>query len=168
MVTKTKTSEVSVAPVEKTFSEGLELFNAGKLEESAKAFATVEAEGVAQERLNLVHSARGYLTAIQARFDAKKTLAPEAPEMAAQILLNEQDADGALVLIEKALQAHPERAMLHYLNAVACAQLDQVQASADALAKAVELDADVLFQFRLESDFDGLRHQAPFAVLLKG
>jgi tetratricopeptide (TPR) repeat protein len=168
MATKTKTSEQSVSPVEKKYSDGLELFHAGKLDESAKAFEFVLAEGAAQERLNLVHSARGYLTAIKARHDAKKTPAPDSPEMAAQMRLNEQDPDGARVILEKALQANPDRAILHYLDAVACAQLDQVQASADALARAINLDPDVLFQFRLESDFDGLRQQAPFAVLLKG
>ena len=168
MATKTKTSEVTVAPVENTFAEGLEHFNAGRFEEAAKAFNAVVAEAVVLERLGLVHSARGYLTAIQARIDANKTQGPLSPELAAQLLLNQQDANGALELVAKALQAQPDRAVLHYLNAVAFAQLEQVEASAEALAKAVELDPDVLFQFRLESDFDGLRHQAPFAVLLKG
>jgi hypothetical protein len=32
----------------------------------------------------------------------------------------------------------------------------------------VELDADLLFQFRLEPDFDGIRHSGPFATLLRG
>ena len=168
MATKTKTSEVSVAPVEKTFAEGLEHFNAGRFEEAGRAFTAVLAEAVALERLSLVHTVRGYLTAIQARSEAKQIQAEVTPELAAQLLLNNQDAAGALELVEKALLAQPDRAVLHYLNAVACAQLGQVEASAAALAKAVELDADVLFQFRLESDFDGLRHQAPFAVLLKG
>jgi len=168
MATKTKTSEVSVAPVERAFAEGLEHFSAGRLEEAAQAFTAVVAEAAAQERLSLVHTARGYLTAIQARADAKLTQGAAAPELAAQVLLNEQDAAGALALLERAVATQPGRAVLHYLTAVACAQLDQVEASAAALAKAVELDADVLFQFRLESDFDGLRHQAPFVALLKG
>ena len=168
MATKTKTSEVSVAPVEKTFSDALELFNAGNIEASAAALATVVTEATAQERLSLAHSAKAYLAAIQARREAKLSAAADAPELTAQILLNAQEPTQALEVIEKALAADPDRAVLHYLNAVACAQLDQVQASADALAKAVGLDPDVLFQFRLESDFDGLRHQAPFAVLLRG
>ena len=168
MATKTKTSEVSMTPVEKTFSEALELFNAGNIEASAAALALVVTEATAQERLNLVHSARAYLAAIQTRRDAKLSAAPETAELTAQLLLNEQEPAQALELLEKALAADPDRAVLHYLNAVACAQLDQVQASADALAKAVALDPDVLFQFRLESDFDGLRQQAPFAVLLRG
>ena len=170
MATKTKTSETpapaSASPVEKVFAEGLELFNAGKLEEAAKAFEFVQAEGVAQERLSMVHTARGYLTAIQARFAAKKDQAPISAELTAQLLLNQQDPDGALAIVVKALGTSPDRAVLHYLNAVACAQLDQIQESADALAKAVALDPDVLFQFRLESDFDGLRQQAPFAAVL--
>jgi tetratricopeptide (TPR) repeat protein len=172
MATKTKTSEtpaqVPVSPVEKVFSEGLELLNAGKLAEAAKAFEYVQTEAVSQERLNLSRTARGYLTAIQTRLDAAKTLAPETLEMTVQLLLNQQDATQAVELLAKGLEAHPDRAILHYLNAVAFAQLEQVQPSADALAQAISLDADFLYQFRLESDFDGLRQQAPFAVLLKG
>lgn len=172
MVTKTKNSEtpaqVPASPVDKVFSEGLAFLNAGKLAEATKAFELVQEQGAAQERLNLGRTARCYLAAIQARLAAKVTPAPDTPEMAAQLLLNLQDSAAALEIVDKALVAAPDRAILHYLKAVACAQLEQVEASAEALGKAAELDPDFLFQFRLESDFDGLRQQAPFAVLLKG
>ena len=172
MATKTKTSEtpaqVPASPVEKVFSEGLEFLNAGNLVAAAKAFEFVQTQAVLEERLNLARSARGYLVAIQTRVAAKVTPAPDTAEMAAQLLLNEQDAPAALALVDQALAASPDRAILHYLKAVASAQLEQVEASAEALAKAVSIDPDFLFQFRLESDFDGLRQQAPFAVLLKG
>ena len=172
MATKTKNSEtpaqVPASPVEKVFSEGLEFMNAGKLAEAAKAFEFVQAESLIQERLNLSHSARAYLAAIKTRIEAKLAPAPETAEMAAQLRLNLQDATGALEIIEKALLANADRAILHYLHAVACAQLEQVEESAEALAKAIALEPDFFFQFRLETDFDGLRQLPAFAALTKG
>ena len=171
MPTKTKNSEtpaqVPASPVAKAFSEGLEFLNAGKLAEAAKAFESVQAQAALQEQLNLGRSARAYLVAIQTRLDAKKTPQPATAEMSAQILLNQQDPTAALEVIEKALAAEPERAILYYLQAVANAQMEQVQASAEALTRAIGIDPDFLYQFRLESDFDGLRQQAPFAALLQ-
>lgn len=172
MATKTKTSEPQAATpgqsVEKTFSEGLVHFNAGRLPEAAKAFQSAQTEAVAQELLNLARAARGYLTAVQARLDEQGKSAPVSPELSAQVLLNQGDFAGALALLDKASLAQPERAALHYLKALVLAQLDQPQEAADALTRAAELDADVLFQFRLESDFDGVRNSGPFTALVRG
>jgi tetratricopeptide (TPR) repeat protein len=172
MATKTKTSETSapapVSPVEKLFSEGLEHLNAGELVAAAAAFTQVQAEAMSQERLNLGRTARGYLTAIEARLHEQDAPSKETAELSAQLLLNRKNPEAALEALDKALKASPERGALHYLKAVAHAQLGQVQESADALAKAAEFDADVLFQFRLEPDFDGIRHSGSFAALLRG
>jgi tetratricopeptide (TPR) repeat protein len=172
MTTKTKTSETSAATpvpsVETLFSEGLALLDAGKLAEAAEAFTQVQAEAMNQERLNLGRTARGYLTAIQSRLQATEVPAAETAEMSAQMLLNQKNPAAALDTLDQAIGAAPARVTLLYLKAVAHAQLGQAQESADALAKAVEVDADILFQFRLEPDFDSLRHSAPFAALLRG
>jgi tetratricopeptide (TPR) repeat protein len=169
MATKTKTPATSapeaVKPVEKLFSEGLEHLDAGRLVEAAAVFTEVQAEAMKQERLNLGRTARGYLTAIQARLQEQGEPGRETAELSAQLLLNKKNPAAALELLDKTLAAHPERAKLHYLKAVAHAQAGQGQESADALAKAAELDADILFQFRLEPDFDSLRHSGPFATL---
>ncbi len=172
MATKTKTSEPSAATpvpsVETLFSEGLELLNAGKLAEAAEAFTQVQAEAMNQDRLNLGRTARGYLAAIQVRLHAQDVPAAETAEFSAQLLLNQKNPAAALETLDRAIGVAPARVTLLYLKAVAHAQLGQGQESADALAKAVELDADILFQFRLEPDFDGLRHSAAFAALLRG
>jgi tetratricopeptide (TPR) repeat protein len=171
MATKTKTSETlapaPVPSVEKLFSEGLEHLNAGKLVEAAAAFTQVQAEAISQDRLNLGRTARGYLTAIEARLHEQDAPSKETAEMSAQLLLNRKNPEAALEALDKAIKASPERSTLHYLKAVAHAQLGQGQESAEALAKAAELDTDVLFQFRLEPDFDGLRQSGPFAALLR-
>jgi len=172
MATKTKTSETSasapVPSVEKVLSEGLEQMNAGKLVAAGTAFKFVLGEAMTQERLGLVRTARGYLAAIEARLQEQDAAPAEIPEMSAQLLLNKKTPAAALEILDKALQALPERAVLSYLKAVAHAQLEQGQEAADALAKAVELDADFLFQFRLEPDFENLRHTGPFAALNRG
>lgn len=171
MATKTKTSETSasapVPSVEKAFSEGLEHLNAGKLVEAATAFKFVQAQAMEQERLGLGRSAFSYLAAIQARLQEQGEPAQGTPELSAQLLLNKLNPGAALEILDRALGALPERATLLYLKALAHAQLEQAQESADALGKAVETDADFLYQFRLEPDFDKIRHTGPFAVLYR-
>jgi tetratricopeptide (TPR) repeat protein len=171
MATKTITSETSasgsVPSVEQTFSAGLEHLNGGRLIEASTAFKYVLAQAVEQDRLGLGRTARGYLAAIDARLREQDKAAEQTPEMTAQLLLNQKQAEAALPGLDQALLAQPERATLHYLKAVAHAQLEQGQESADALAKAVELEPDYLFQFRLEPDFDALRHSGAFAALIR-
>ena len=171
MATKTKTPETPApkAPpsVDQAFSEGLGFLNAGDLDAAAKAFSFVAAEAGSQERLNLGRTARSYLAAIQARLQERGEPSKESGELAIQLMLNRKDAEAALARAEKALGAAPERAALHYLKAVAHAQLGHAQESADALARAVDLDPDLVYQFRLEPDFEGVRQSAPFVALLR-
>ena len=108
------------------------------------------------------------MTAIQVRLQEQVAPTKETPELSAQLLLNHKNTAAALEGLDKALKAGPERATLHYLKALAHAQLGQVQESADALGQAMGLDPDIIFQFRLEPDFDGIRHSGPFATLLRG
>jgi len=172
MATKTKTSEIP-APVpspsvEATFSEGLEQLNAGNLEAAAGSFGAVQEQAAAAGLLNLGRAARSYLAAIQARLLERGEATREAPELAAQVLLNQHESEAALAGLDKALAAAPERAPLLYLKALAHAQLDQAQEAADALGRAIKGDGDFLYQFRLEPDFDAIRHSAPIATLLRG
>ena len=171
MATKTITSETlasePVTPVEQTFSEGLAHLDAGRLIEANTAFKYVLAQAAEQEHLGLGRTARGYLAAVEARLQEQGKPVEETPELTAQLLLNRKQSEPALAGLDQALAAQPQRATLHYLKAVAHAQLEQGQEAADALAKAVELDPDFLFQFRLEPDFDSLRHSGAFAVLTR-
>jgi hypothetical protein len=172
MATKTKTSEPPapkpVPSVERTFAEGLGHLNAGNLAAATKAFTLVEGEAAAQERLNLARTARSYLAAIQARLQEQGTASKAPLEMEVQLMLNRRGAEAALARLEPALKAAPQRAPLHYLKAVAHAQLGQGPESAESLSRAVALDADLLYQFRLEPDFDALRQSGTFASLLRG
>jgi len=63
----------------------------------------------------------------------------------------------------KALKSHPTSGSLHYLKAVAFAQAENVEASAESLKKAMELDADLVFQWHMEPDFNPIRKSPLFA-----
>jgi Flp pilus assembly protein TadD len=76
--------------------------------------------------------------------------------------LNRRDSEAAIKLADKAIKSHPDRGILHYLKAVAHAQNEQVEASADAMQKAMELDADLVFQWHMEPDFNPIRKSALF------
>lgn len=170
MATKTKTSEMPDSgpanPVEQVFSEALGHLDAGDLAAAVRGFTLVEEQAVAQERLNLCRAARSYLAAIRARQESGEG-AQQAPEMGVQLLLNHKDPAAALAKAGEALAAHPDRAILHYLKGLAYAQQGLAQESAEAVAKAVELDQDLLYQYRLEPDFDAVRHSGAFNTLLR-
>ena len=172
MATKPKTTESTAsaqgAGLDTMFVKALEQFNGGQLKEAAAAFAALQAEAGKLEDIRLGRSAQSYLKAIQTRLDLQESPAAEAPELAAQLALNRHDPDAALARVEAALQAGPEQAGLLYLKAVALAQLEQVQPSADALVKATGLEPGLIYQFRLEADFDGVRHAAAFQVFNRG
>jgi len=172
MATKPKTSEsnapVKDASLEVMFSKALEQFNAGKLKEASAAFEALQEEAVKREEIRLGRTAQGYLKAIQTRLESLVAEAPQAPEMSVQVELNHGNPEAALALVEEGLKALPEHAGLHYLKALALAQLDQAQPSADALVKATTLEPGLIYQFRLDTDFDGVRHGAPFAVFNRG
>jgi len=172
MATKTKTSEASApAPeggLEQVFSEGLAHLDSGDLVAATKAFTRVQEEAVRLDRLSLVRTARSYLAAIQARVEERCEASKETAEMAVQLLINRKEPEGALARVAPAIQAAPDRASLHYLKALAHAQLGQTQESAEALSRAVELDPDLLYQFRMEPDFEEVRHSGPFAALMRG
>lgn len=166
MSTKPKTTESQAqtrdAALEATFNKALGLFQEGKLTESLALFDGLHEEANEQQNYRLGRSVEGYQKAIQARIEAQEAGTVPSVELAVQLKLNSHDAEGALAALEPALQAHPDHANLHYLKALALAQMDQAQPSADALAQASTLDPSILYQFRLEEDFDGLRHTTPF------
>jgi predicted Zn-dependent protease len=172
MATKPKTTEsqapVKAAPLETMLAKALDQFNAGKLKEAQAAFEALLEETAKTEEYRLGRTVQGYLKAIQARLESQGASTPQAAELTVQVELNHRDPDAALALVEAGLKAHPDHAGLHYLKALALAQLDQAQPAADALTQATSLDPGLIYQFRLEADFDGVRHSAPFAVFHRG
>ena len=168
MVTNVKNLDASVLSpdslIEQTLLEGLKQFSLGNLTESANQFELVQTKAVDQELLTLKHTAEVYLTAIKSRIEKQDDLCKEAPEMLAQLLINQQSSTEAIEILDKAIHEFPERAVFYYLKSLAYAQLANERESADALTKAIELNHDFLFQFRLEADFDSVRNSEPFSL----
>jgi tetratricopeptide (TPR) repeat protein len=169
MVTKTKALETFVSAldpsVEQAFLEGLAKLNAGELHAAVSAFEHVQSRTVNQDNLSLSYTTQSYLTALQDRLKDGAAPCHETLEMSVQLLLNRRSSVAALEVLDKAINESSHRAVLHYLKAIAHAQLEQDQESADALIKAVALDGDFIFRFRLEPDFDNVRNADAFLTL---
>ena len=171
MVTKAKAKTESHAktaaphPLAEAFAKAVKLVEAGKHAEAAKAFEALVAQAQDSGQWHLKRSALGYLAICQRHVQAPKE-PKRSPEAEAQMCLNAKDAEGALKVVDKALKAHPEGAKLHYLKAVALAQLDQEEACAASLKTALELDADLTYPFRMEPDFEDVRDHPAFGFAL--
>jgi predicted Zn-dependent protease len=172
MAINTKTSETvparTDASVADKLSEGIGLLAAGRLEEAAVVLKDVQDAAAKQGLLGLVRTARSHLAAVQARVLERGEGSRPSLEMNIQLLLNRKEAAAALESLAGALAKDAGRASLHYLKAVAHAQLGQGPESAEALGRALELDPDLIYQFRLEPDFDAVRGASAFVALHKG
>jgi tetratricopeptide (TPR) repeat protein len=168
MATKTKTSETTAqAPelmVDKVFSEGIEFLAAGNLAKAAQVFEDLQAQASAQGRLDVVRTAKAYLKAAQRRMEGHEAPKALAPEMEAQLKINDREPAAALECLDGALKAQPDRAVFHYLKALALVQMEQPEAAAEALGAALNLDPEFIYQFRLEPGFDGVRQHSAFAT----
>jgi tetratricopeptide (TPR) repeat protein len=171
MATKAKSSGTSVITpaesLEGKLTEALVLLEKSNAAEARVLLVDVQAQALEAGHLSMARTARCYLAAMDAR------QAPEAREMGtaaarAILCLNRKETPDALALLDQALAAEPGKASHHYLRAVALAQLEQPAEAAEALAKAIQLDPDLVFQFRMDNDFDAIRHSAPFAALERG
>lgn len=134
-----------------------------KYTEAEPALQALLAEATKHGILGLERTVRTYLGVIPLK--AAKKASDDTPELDAQVLINRGDIDGALVILDKALKAHPGQAKLHYLRGLVLARKANPEGSAEALKKAFELDSEFVFVYGLESDFDAMRRQPAFAAL---
>jgi tetratricopeptide (TPR) repeat protein len=153
----------SDSSLEQAFLEGLNQFNLGNFTQAASQFELVQTKAIEQEAISLKSTAGVYLAAIKNRNENKSDLSKETPEMLAQLLINKQSSIEAVEILDRAINEFPQRAVFYYLKSIAYAQLTNEQESADALTKAIELNHDFLFQYRLETDFDSVRNSEPFS-----
>ncbi len=170
MVTKAKAksesnTKTAAHPLAEEFGKAVKLFDAGKHGEAAKAFEALVAQAQEGGHWHLKRSAQGYLATCQRHTQTPKE-PKRTPEVEAQMLLNGKDAEGAMKVLDKALKAHADHAKLHYLKAVALAQLDQEEPCAASLKAALDLDPDLTYQFRMEPDFEDMRDHPAFGFAL--
>ncbi len=144
------------------FTKALKLVDSGKHAEAAKALETLAVDAQAAGDWSMKRRAHVYLTLCESKLNPAKTAAVDAiTEIEA--CLNRRETDEAIKLSEKALKSNPTKGSLHYLRAVAFAQAEKTEASAESLKKAVELDADFVFQWHMEPDFNAIRKSPLFA-----
>lgn len=143
-------------------AKAITLMESHKHAEAAPAFEALAKAATERGLYGLERTVRTYQQLLPAK-DAKGK-GEAHPEMDIQVLLNRRDAAAAIAAADKALKAHPDRAQLHYLKAAALAQKGEAEASADSLKQALQLNADLLYTYQLEADFEPMRRQAAFAA----
>jgi tetratricopeptide (TPR) repeat protein len=167
MATKPKTPAAkSNLPkeLEAAMHKALAALEGEKAGEAAKGFDELVEKAAASGHLGLQRVARGYAAAAHAR-EKKTTKAHPDPLIDLSLLLNDGESEVALERAEKATKAHGELAALHYLKATAMAQMGRYDESADALRKAMSINPDYGWTFRLEPDFARARTSPYFSAL---
>lgn len=149
------------SPLAAAFAKAVKLADSGKHAEAAKALGDLTKEAQAAGDWALKRRAQVYLALCESHLHPPKASTAD-PIVEIQACLNRRNSDEALKLLEKALKAGPAKPILHYLRAVAFAQAENVEASAESLKKAVELDADLVFQWHMEPDFNPIRKSPLF------
>jgi len=166
MATKSKITETATSAPEKgleaKLSEALETLFAGPAAKAQELLQAVCQEALLVDNLAVARRARISLMSLARKGDHPSKVQEAPSDMAIQVYLNRGEPQEALALAEKAILKVPEHSELHYLKAVALAQLGQTEASAEALRQALTLDSGLHHQFLLEKDFDGVRGTALF------
>lgn len=149
-------------PLATAFAKAVKLVDSGKHAEAAKVLETLMVDAQAAGEWAMKRRAQVYLALADAKIHPAKTAAVN-PITEIQACLNRHETDEAIKLSEKALKSHPTTGSLHYLRAVAFAQAENTEASAESLKKAMELDGDFVFQWHMEPDFNSIRKSPLFA-----
>ena len=144
------------------FAHALGLFEAGNHGEAAKALEAAMLAAQETGEWAVKRRAQIYLGLAQAKQNPAKAVKP-TNLVEIQASLNRRNTEEAMKLIDKELKDHPTLAVAHYLRSLAFAQTDNAEASADSLKRALELDPDLVFQWHMDPDFNGIRKSTLFA-----
>jgi predicted Zn-dependent protease len=150
------------SPLAAAFGKAIKLVDSGKFPEAVKALETLMHEAQEAGDWAMKRRAQVYLSLAESKTNPPKAASADAVTEI-QACLNRRDSEAALKLADKALKSHPAQGSLHYLRAVAFAQSENAEAAAESLKKAMELDADFVFQWHMESDFNAIRKSPLFA-----
>jgi tetratricopeptide (TPR) repeat protein len=150
------------SPLNEALAKALKLLQGAKYPEAGKALEALLQDAQAAGDWTMKRRAQVYLALVDSKLNPPKAAAAD-PITEIQACLNRRDTDGAIKLSEKALKGHPNQGVLHYLRAIAFAQAENADASAECMKKAVELDGDFVFQWFMEPDFNPIRKSPLFA-----
>lgn len=121
------------------------------------------------EEHELVDRARVYISICE-RGPKKESISPRNIEdylFYAQMRINQGDHQGALKLLEKALELKREEGRVFYLMATAYVQAGQVEDGLEALKKALQKDKSLAVMAQNEPDFESIWEDKRFKVLVK-
>jgi tetratricopeptide (TPR) repeat protein len=149
------------------YSQGIKDFRRRDLEKAVSSFESL-IEKFPEEH-ELVDRARVYLTICQ-KSQKKESVNLKTIEdylFYAQMKINQDDYEGALKLLEKALEFKKEEARIYYLMAIAYVQSNRLEESLEALKKAIQKDKSLAVLAQNETDFGPLWEDKRFKVLVK-
>ena len=155
-------TQPAVPALAAALSKALKLVQTGKHAEAAKALALLAQEAQDAGDWPMKRRTQVYLALVDSKLNPPKVAVADAITEI-QACLNRGETDEAIKLSEKALKSHPTKGSLHYLRAVAFAQAENADASAESLKKAMDLDGDFVFQWLMEPDFNPIRKSPLFA-----
>jgi predicted Zn-dependent protease len=144
------------------FAKALKQVEGGKHAEAAKGLETLMQDAQTAGDWSMKRRAQVYLTLCQSKILPLNAVEADAVTEI-QACLNRHETAEAIKLSEKALKSHPAKGSIHYLRAVAFAQDENTEASAESLKKAVELNPDFVYQWHMEPDFNPIRKSPLFA-----
>lgn len=150
-------------PLNGKLGAALDLFYGQKPKEAATALNALLPEAQASGNFGMLRTIRTTLSAIEAR-GVKHGDGPDVPAMQATLHLNLKEGQAALDVLEPALKKDADNPRLNFLKAAALVHLGKADLAAEALGKAIAADPSIQVLFRLEPDFDAVRHGSAFAV----
>jgi tetratricopeptide (TPR) repeat protein len=149
------------------YSQGIKDFRRGDYEKAASSFENLLEKY--PEEFELIDRAKVYLS-ICKKGTHKETISPKTIEdylFYGQMKINQADYEGALKLLEKALELKKEEARVYYLMATAYVQSNRSDDGLEALKKAIQKDKSLAVLAQNEPDFEPLREDKRFKILVK-
>jgi len=149
------------------YSQAIKEFRKGDYEKATASFESLIEKF--PEEYELADRARVYLTVCK-RGAKKESISPKTLDdylFYGQMKINQADYEGALKLLEKALEFKKEEAKIYYLMATAYVLSSRQEESLEALKKAIQKDKSLAILAQNEPDFQALWEDKRFKVLVK-
>lgn len=165
----------SAAVADRRFSQALEIY-----EKAVKAVGKKDYERALQhlealfdshpEERDVLERARAYKAFCKRALEKRPTFRPKGFEDLINYgvyLHNRGEFEAALKFLQQAVEIHPRNEHALYCLAATCARAGETAAALKALRTAIHVNPGNRAQARSDSDFDPLRDEAEFIVLVQ-
>ncbi|MDD8020529.1 MAG: tetratricopeptide repeat protein [Acidobacteriota bacterium] len=149
------------------YGQGIKDFRRREYDKAVSSFESL-IEKFPEEH-ELVDRARVYLTICQKgqKRESASLKTVEDYLFYAQMKINQGDYEGALKLLDRALEFKKDEGRIYYLMATAYVQENRLDDSLEALKKAIQKDRAQAILAQNETDFEPLWEDKRFKVLVK-